>query len=484
MNNSQTTHNDDYNLLIAGKSVQSTDGQTREVVDPATGEPVATVALASEHDIDLAVESGLEAAREWSVRPGRERGRILNQLADLIREEVGDLARLLTLENGKPLDQARSEVEIGAKYFEYYAGAADKIQGETIPLTEEYTDYTVREPLGVTAHITPWNFPVDLLGRTVAPALAAGNVSIVKPAEQTPLTAVEVGHLALEAGVPPGVLNVIPGLGPEAGAALANHRDIGGVSFTGSVAAGREVAKLAVENLTQVHVEAGGKNAAIVFPDADLNCAVENVITGIFTTNAGQVCSAADRVLVHEDAHDELVRRLENRAEELTIGPGVEEEDIGAIVSGEQYNCIREFIQQGREENGDPLLGGTVPEGTGYFVPPTIFDDVDPDSTLAQEEIFGPVLVVSTFADETEAVEIANDVQYGLVAGVFTENLGRAHRIARDLDVGQVYVNEWFAGGVQTPFGGYKMSGFGREKGLEAIEEFTQVKNVCINIDY
>lgn len=479
---SQVASDDVYDLLIGGERVEPVEGKTIEVINPATEEPVGTVALATEPDVDRAVENSLEVAAAWRNRPGEERGRILNRLAELIRQNVDDLARLLTLENGKPFQQARVDVELGARYFEYYAGIADKVQGETIPLTSEYTDYTIREPLGVTAHVTPWNFPVNLLGRTLAPALAVGNVSISKPAEQTPLTSLEVGSLALEAGVPPGVLNVIPGLGPEAGASLVGHPDIGGVSFTGSVLAGKEVAKLAVENFTHVHIEAGGKNSALVFADADIDNAVENVVTGIFATNAGQVCSAADRALVHEDIHDEFVQRLVERTSELSLGPGLDDPDVGAIVSKAQYDRIRDYLEQGRDEVGEPVVGGAEDDDTGYFIQPTVFDDVDLDTTIAQEEIFGPVLTISTFSEEKEAIDLANQVEYGLVSGVFTENLGCAHRVARDLQVGQVYVNEWFAGGVETPFGGYGMSGFGREKGLEAVDEFTQVKNVCVNI--
>jgi len=474
---------EEYDLLIGDERRPAASGETAPVVNPATEESIAEVAMATAADVDRAVETAGSAAEAWASRPGEERGRILNRVASALRDDADRLAELLTLENGKPLQRAKSDVLIGARYFEYYAGYADKIHGESIPLSPEYTDYTIEEPLGVTGHITPWNVPVNLVGRTVAPALAAGNAAVLKPPEETPLSPLEVGELALEAGVPPGVLNVVPGEGEEAGAALAGHPDVGGVSFTGSVVAGKSVAKRAVENFTHVHVEAGGKNSAIVFPDADVESALESVELGIFTMNAGQVCSAADRLLVHEDVRDEVVDRLAERTRELTVGPGMDDHDLGAIVSADQYDRVAEYVETGRAEVGEPLVGGDLEDGPGYFVPPTVFVDVDPDATVAQEEIFGPVLVVSTFSEEAEAVALANDVEYGLVAGVFTSDLGRAHRLARDLDAGQVYVNEWFAGGVQTPFGGYKMSGFGREKGLDAIEEFTQTKNVGVRIE-
>ena len=471
-----------YDLLINGETVPAASESTLKTENPATEEVLTEVAAAKAADVDDAVQSGAEALTEWRSMAPEERGRILNAIADSVRREADRLAEIDTLDSGKPLSQAEADVEGCARCFEYYAGVADKIHGKSIPLTDDYLDYTVREPLGVTAQIIPWNFPIGIFGRSVAPALAAGNVAIVKPAEQTPLSALEVGELAIEAGLPPGVLNVIPGFGTEAGAAIANHPDIDGISFTGSVGTGRIVAKSAVENLTPVHLELGGKSPSVVFPDADLDTAVENTISGLFSANAGQTCSAASRLLVHEDVHAEVVDKLVEQTRELSVGPGIDDPDIGPLISPTQWDTVSEYIEIGRREVGDPIVG-EASEQNGHFVKPTIFDSVPNDSQIASEEIFGPVLTVTSFASEDEAIQLANDTEYGLVAGVFTENLGRAHRLARDLQAGQIYINEWFAGGIETPFGGYKQSGFGREKGLEAIRSYTQTKNVCANID-
>jgi acyl-CoA reductase-like NAD-dependent aldehyde dehydrogenase len=474
---------DEYRMYVDGEFGPAKRGDTIETVNPATEEPLATVPAGTEADVDRAVAAANDALDGWKRMEPAKRGRLLSALADAIRDDADRLARIETLDNGKPLSQAAGDVEGAARYFEYYAGVADKVQGESIPLSEEYVDYTVREPLGVTGQIIPWNLPINILGRSVAPALASGNVSVVKPAEQTPLTAVEVARLADEVGLPPGVFNVVTGYGPEAGAALAGHTDVDGISFTGSVPTGRSVGKAAVENVTEVHLELGGKSPNVVFPDADVEAALDGTVTGIFGVNAGQVCSAGSRLLVHESIHEDFVDRLVDRVEDLTLGPGVEDPDVGPLVSAEQFETVTEYLDIGREAVGDPVVGGGTPDRPGYFVEPTVFDAVDNDSPIAQEEIFGPVLTVVPFADEAEAIELANDVDYGLVAGVFTTSLGRAHRFAREVEAGQIYVNEWFAGGVETPFGGRKQSGFGREKGLEAIESYTTTKNVCLRIE-
>jgi len=472
----------EYELFINGEYTSAASAKTLTTVNPATEEPVASVAAGGERDINTAVGSARSAFEDWRIMDPAERGRLLSTLAGRIRDEKDRLAKLETRDNGKPLSQSRSDVEGCARYFEYYAGIADKIQGETIPLSGDYVDYTMKEPLGVTAQIIPWNLPINIFGRSVAPALAAGNVCVVKPAEQTPLTAVELAGLAAEVGFPGGVLNVVPGLGETAGAALSSHPDVDGLSFTGSVATGKQVAKSAAEHVTPVHLELGGKSPGVVFEDADVENAVDSIITGIFATNAGQVCSASSRALVHESLHEEFMNELLGRVAKLEVGPGIEDSDIGPLVSSKQLERVRNYLELGHDEVGDPVIGGEVPDRTGYFVNPTVFDGVDIDTRVCQEEIFGPVLTVSTFTEEREAIEMANDVDYGLVAGVFTNNVARAHRFARDVKAGQIFVNEWFAGGVETPFGGFKQSGFGREKGLEAIEAYTQTKNVCANI--
>ncbi|PSP82288.1 aldehyde dehydrogenase [Halobacteriales archaeon QS_1_68_17] len=472
-----------YELFVGGEFVPAEGSETITTTNPATEERLAEVPAGTAGDVDRAVATATDALDDWRLLDPAERGRLLHALADAIRDERDRLARIETLDNGKPLSQARRDVDGAARYFEYYAGVADKVQGESIPLSAEYVDYTLREPLGVTGQIIPWNLPINILGRSVAPALASGNVSVVKPAEQTPLTALEVARLADDVGFPPGVLNVVTGYGPEAGAALAGHPDLDGISFTGSVPTGREVGTAAVENITHVHLELGGKSPNVVFPDADLEAALDGTVTGIFATNAGQVCSAGSRLLVHEDVHAEFVDRLAGRAADLTVGPGIEDPDVGPLVSAEQFEKVTRYLDVGREEAGEPVVGGEALDRPGYFVEPTVFDDVANEARIAQEEIFGPVLSVIPFADETEAFELANAVDYGLVAGIFTSDVGRAHRFAREVEAGQVYVNEWFAGGVETPFGGRKRSGFGREKGLEAIDSYTTTKNVCLRID-
>jgi aldehyde dehydrogenase (NAD+) len=480
-----TTHSElsSYDLFIDGETVPSITDEQFETVNPATGEVFARVARAREEDVDNAISAAKNALPEWRSMAPEERGRLLSDLAELIRERQESLAQLETKDNGKPISHAQADVETCARYFEYYAGAADKVQGNSIPLTDKYVDYTVKEPLGVTAQIIPWNLPTNIFGRSVAPALATGNVAVVKPAEQTPLTAVEVAKLATEVGFPDGVLNVVPGYGPEAGAPLSGHEDVDGVSFTGSVPTGIAVAKTAVENVTNVHLELGGKSPNVVYPDADLDSAVDSTMTGIFA-NAGQVCSAGSRLIIHEDIKDEFLDRLVARTDEMVVDDGKLDPDMGPLVSKEQYEKVLDYIEIGRTEVGEPLVGGEALTRDGYFIEPTVFDNVDNDNRIAQEEIFGPVLSVIEFSTEEEADRIANDVEYGLVAGIHTKDMGRAHRFARDIQAGQIYINEWFAGGEETPFGGFKGSGFGREKGLAALDAYTQIKNVCANIGH
>ncbi|APX97764.1 aldehyde dehydrogenase family protein [Natronorubrum daqingense] len=474
---------DQYGLFIDGTESESASGETISVVDPATEEPFTSIQAGSASDVDRAVDAALEGQTEWYGLAPAERGRILRRASDLIADRRDELARLLTRENGKPISQARTEIDAASRYFEYYSGMADKIQGETIPLGREYVDYTIQEPLGVTGHIIPWNFPAAIFGRTVAPALTAGNAVVVKPAEQTPLTALEFAQILDEAGAPSGTVNVVTGYGVDAGEPLTEHEDVSCVAFTGSVETGKAVAAAAGRQLTPAHIEAGGKNPNVVFPDADLEQAVEQTLISIFTRNAGQVCSAGDRLIVHEDIREAFLERLVEEVESLEVGTGLDDPDIGPLVSEAQYETVSEYIEIGSSEVGEPIVGG-APEETedGYFVEPTVFDGASNDDRISQEEIFGPVLTVIPFSTEAEAIELANDSEYGLTAGIFTTDLERAHRFARDVVAGQVYVNEWFAGGVETPFGGFRESGFGREKGLEAVEQFTATKNVGLKI--
>ncbi|WP_136716966.1 aldehyde dehydrogenase family protein [Halorientalis salina] len=480
-NEALATISDQYDLWIDGTERPAGTGDRLAVVDPATEDPLTEVAMGAADDVDDAVETARDAFEPWHRRPPKERTRVLTAIAAAIRDESDRLARIETLENGKPLAEAAEQVERAARHFEYYAGVADKIQGESIPLGEEYVDYTIREPLGVTAHIVPWNVPIYLFARSVAPALAAGNAAVVKPAEETPLGALELARLATEAGLPEGLLNVVPGYGHEAGAAITDHPEVDGLTFTGSGPTGTAVAKSAIENVTETHLELGGKSPNVVFPDTDWEAALDGTMTAIFT-NAGQVCSAGSRLLVHEEIHEEFVADLLERVAALDVGPGIDDADMGPLVSESHLEKVQKYIEIGRAEVGEPATGGSVLERDGYFVEPTVFDEVPMDTRIAQEEIFGPVLTVTPFADEDEAIELANATDYGLVAGVYTENVGRAHRFAREVDAGQIYVNEFFAGGNETPFGGYKASGIGRENGVQAIDNYTQVKNVCANI--
>ncbi|WP_135827584.1 aldehyde dehydrogenase family protein [Halorussus halobius] len=472
---------DSYDLYIDGAWVSASDGGHFATVDPATEESITEVAEATAEDVDRAVAAAREAFPAWRDTDPDERGRIVHRIGELVRENREELAAIESLDQGKPLSQAKSDVDGAARYFEYYAGAADKLEGTSVPVGADGIDFTLREPYGVSAQITPWNFPGNLFARGVAPALVAGNATVVKPAEQTPLSSLRLAELCEEAGVPDGVVNVVTGFGDPAGAALSSHEGVDTITFTGSVPTGQVIMKQAADNVTPVTLELGGKNPAVVFPDADLDEAARWIDRAIFT-NAGQICSAADRVVVHESVHDELVDKLVARAESYELGRGSDDPDMGPVVSAEQFEKVTGYVEVGREEGATLAAGGGTPDGEGYFVEPTIFTDVDNDMRIAQEEIFGPVLSVISFETEAEALEVANDVDYGLVAGIFTSDVTRAHQFARGLEAGNVYVNQWFGDTNQTPFGGYKQSGIGREKGLEALDSYLQTKNVAINL--
>jgi aldehyde dehydrogenase (NAD+) len=468
-------------LLIDGERRPASDGATLITKNPATAEPLAEVPSASEADVDDAVAAARKAFREWRDVMPDERGRLVHRVATEIREHTEELARLESADQGKPLSQAESDIEGAASYFEYYAGAADKLEGKSIPVGPDQVDYTVREPYGVSGQITPWNFPGNLFARGVAPALVAGNAVVVKPAEQTPLSTIRLAELCEKAGLPEGLVNVVTGYGEPTGQALAEHGDVDQLTFTGSVPTGKHIMRTAADSVTPVTLELGGKNPAIVFPDADLDNAAEWIATGIFT-NVGQICSAADRVLVHESVHDELLDRLVEIVEGYAIGAGLEDPDIGPLVSEEQFEKVAEYLEIGRSEGAEVVTGGETIDRPGYFIEPTIFANVERTSQIACEEIFGPVLATLSFSETSEAVSIANDSDYGLVAGVFTNDLARAHRLTQRIEAGNVYVNKWFGDTNQTPFGGYKQSGIGREKGLEALESYLQTKNVAIDL--
>ena len=476
----------EYNLLVDGKWAKSQSGETFEVINPSNKKRLTICSRAKKADVDNAVSNSRETFdSKWSKINPTERGRLLNRIANLLRNKKDQLALLVTLDTGKPLSQSKGEIETAIRYFEYYAGVADKIHGESIPLKQNYADYTVREPFGVSAHIMPWNFPVGMFGREVAPALAAGNTVVLKPAEEAPLSILILAEMVLETGLLPGTLNVITGIGPEAGAALADHPAVDRLTFTGSIETGKKVMKLAANNLTPISLELGGKNPMVVFPDADIETSIESVMAGAFL-NSGQVCSACSRLLLHENIYQKFLKHLVEKTARLRVGPGIEDPDIGPLISEEQQNKVITYINLGIEEGATLITGGAAPKTSGlpdgYYVEPTIFDNVSNDMKIAREEIFGPVLSIIRFETKEEALQIANDTDYGLVAGVFTSNLNIAQKFAKELKAGQVYINEWFAGGVETPFGGYKESGFGRLKGLEGLKHYTQVKNVCIKL--
>ena len=475
---------ENYRLFINGEWVASHSGQSFATIDPATEEPLAQIARGNAADINDAVAAAQQAFDgPWSQLKPKERARLLFDLARVIVQRADEFAHLETLDSGKPLPLAKKEVLGTARYFEYYAGAADKFHGDSIPLGPDYVDFTLREPMGVTAHIVPWNMPFNMIGRSVAPALATGNTAVVKPAEQTPLTALHLADLMIEVGIPAGVYNVVTGYGDEAGAPLTTHPDVACITFTGSVETGRLIMRAAATHIRPVVLELGGKSPNIVFADADLDMAVAEAAKGIYA-NSGQICSAGSRLVVESRVKDEFVEKLSQRAQKMRVGPGLDSPDMGPVVSQEQYERILDYVRIGRDEGATVVTGGQRPAqfGRGYFIAPTIFNGVRPQTRIAQEEIFGPVLAVLTFEDDDEALHIANGVNYGLVAGIFSTNINRALRLATRIKAGQIYINEYFAGGEETPFGGYKQSGFGREKGLDALLNYTQVKNIAIRL--
>ncbi len=479
----------DYQLFINGAWQASHGTERIEAIDPATEEVIATFPRGTAADVDDAVAAARAAfAGPWSRLKPKERARLLYDLARAIEREADVFAELETRDSGKPLPLSRKETLSTARYFEYYAGVADKLHGEQIPLGPDYIDFTIREPLGISAQIVPWNMPLNMIGRGVAPALAAGNTVVVKPAEQTSLTALKLGELFQLAGFPAGVYNVVTGYGPEAGEALTTHPDIDGITFTGSVETGRRIMRAAAVHIKPVVLELGGKSPHVIFADADLDLAAAEVAKGIYS-NAGQICSAGSRLIVDERIREPLLERVVARSRAVRVGPGLEGAgqswpDMGPLVSAEHYERVMGYIDAGRQEGARVITGGGRPDGLsrGYFVAPTVFDEVGMNMRIAQEEIFGPVLATLTFRDEEEALAIANGTKYGLVAGIFTNDINRALRLAAGIRAGQIYVNEYYAGGEETPFGGTKQSGFGREKGLATLQSYTQIKNIAIRV--
>ena len=476
---STTTHN----LLIDGQFVPAASRSTFDTLNPAKGEVLAQVAEAGAEDVHAAVVSSRKALEgAWGAMRAADRGALMLKLADLIRRDTEELVHLESLDSGKPVSAIRrQDLPAVLDTLTYYAGMADKINGQVIPARPDALTYTVREPVGVVAAIVPWNFPLMIGMWKIAPALACGCTVVLKPAEITPLTALKIGALALEAGFPPGVLNVVPGFGKVAGQALVDHPDVDKVTFTGSPAVGRQILRGAAGNLKRVTLELGGKSANILFPDADLDAACRAAGSGIFF-NTGQVCSAGSRILVHESIHDEVVERLTARAKGMRLGDPLESgTSMGPIVSEAQMTRVLDYIQVGVEEGARLVTGGNRHGSVGYFVEPTIFAGVGHEMRISQEEIFGPVAAVIPFRDDDDALRMANGTVYSLAAGVWTADIARAHRFTRKLKAGTVWVNTFGPTDIRLPWGGARDSGFGREHGEAAIDNFTETKAVWIN---
>lgn len=476
-------------MLIGGQWVASASGKTFETINPSTGEVLAHVAEGEAADIDRAVVAARKAFESgpWPKMTPSQRGRLLWKLADLIEQHADELAQLETLDNGKPIKYSRAaDIPMTADHFRYFAGWATKLEGETIPVSiPNMFTYTLREPLGVVGQIIPWNFPIQMAAWKLAPALACGNTVILKPAEQTPLTALRLGELICEAGFPEGVVNIVPGFGETAGAALAAHLGVDKVAFTGSTEVGKKILQASVGNLKRVTLELGGKSPNIIFPDADLKFAVRGAMNAIFF-NQGQVCTAGSRLFVHASVYDQVLSGLTEVAQKMKLGPGLDPNtDMGPLVSQEQLERVTGYIELGKREGAVTTTGGKRAGselGNGYFVEPTIFDRVQDEMTIAREEIFGPVVAALPFEDIEEVAARANKSIYGLAAGVWTSDVKKAHKMAALLKSGVVWVNTYNQFDAAAPFGGYKQSGYGREMGHAVLEAYTQTKTVWMNL--
>lgn len=475
-----------YQNYIDGRFVDG--GAGRLMVDnPGTGQPLAEQAIANAIDVDAAVAAARRCHASGVLSGMRpvERGRMVRALGDYLLAHIDEIAQLLTLEAGKPLWESVMEIEGAARYFEYYGNQAETLEGRSIPLGDSYYDFTTYEPRGVSAQIIPWNYPLEMTARGMAAALTTGNTVVIKSPELDPLSHYYYALAAEAAGFPEGAINILCGHGHEAGAALSAHRDIDQVVFTGSVPTGIAIATAAAQNVVPCVLELGGKSAAIVHADADLDNLLDSVRWGIYF-NAGQVCSAMSRLVVHRDIHDRVLEAVVDLARSLSVGPGIERHDfganMGAMISANQRTRAVGLVAQAKAEGATVATGGEALDREGYFLAPTILSGVERSMTVAQTEIFGPALSVIAFDSEQEAIDIANDSPYGLVGGVFTQHVDRAMRMARSVNAGQIFINEWYAGGVETPFGGFKKSGYGREKGREALMNYVQTKNIGIRI--
>ncbi|OLB20056.1 MAG: betaine-aldehyde dehydrogenase [Acidobacteriales bacterium 13_2_20CM_55_8] len=474
-------------LLING---QWTDGAKKfDTINPATGEVLTQVVEASPEAVDRAVSAARKAFEDrsgpWRKMSASERGRLIWRLADLVEQHIDELAELETLDNGKPIfESLYVDMPMVIDVLRYYAGLATKIHGETVNTSEIAFTYTLREPIGVVGLIIPWNFPLLLASWKLGPALACGNTIVLKPAEQTPLTALRFGELAIEAGVPPGVLNILTG-GPETGKAIVRHPGIDKIAFTGSTAVGKEIMRSSADTLKRVTLELGGKSPNIVFADSDIDSAVKGAINGIFY-GKGEVCNAGSRLFVENKVQDEFLEKLVARAKKLQPADPLDPKTrLGAIVSQEQMQTVLSYVEAGKKEGAKLIAGGnrvSVDGGKGFFLEPTIFGDVTNDMKIAQEEIFGPVLATLSFDDIDQVIDLANRNQYGLAAAVWTRDIKKAHSVSRQLKAGTVWINTYGLMDAALPFGGYKSSGFGRELGMHAIEHYTELKTVWLNL--
>ncbi|MDR5741139.1 MULTISPECIES: aldehyde dehydrogenase family protein [unclassified Caballeronia] len=471
-------------IFIGGEWGAAQSKGSLEVRSPSDGEVFASISRGGKPEVDRAVAAARDAlAGPWSTMAGFERGRIMSRLSALILDNLEELAQLEARDTGKPITQARTDIRATARYFEFYAGAADKILGDVLPFLDGFQVTVQREPRGVCGLIIPWNYPASMFGRTIGPALATGNTVVLKPAEDASMSCMRLTALAHEAGLPSGVINLVTGLGEEAGAALSQHSDIDFLSFTGSPEVGTLIQTAAAKNHVPCVLELGGKSPQIVFDDADFENAAKTIV-GVITQNAGQTCSAGSRVLIQRSAYDRFVAMLKEKMSEVRVGAPAADLPCGPVINGTQQTKVKGFIDRARADGIGVIAQGSLDTSaveTGYFVTPTLFGPVPVTHELAQEEVFGPVLAAIPFEDEADAIAIANGTAYGLVAGLWTENGARQMRVAKKLRVGQVFINNYGAGGgIELPFGGVKRSGHGREKGLEALKEYTVAKTVVL----